>query len=155
MSVNDYNTCLTMTVIFYQSVTTAIFLRLLPSCMTVRRVCVLHRVAVIAANTPFHPSEDVFTKLSFLNDSRPGARTPSVMLIRRLVRNKQERPIPPQTCIHLVLPSYTVPYLCRKIQHDMRANFALLKRGLIFLSFPQQPQSLSGPHGSCDPGLLQ
>lgn len=155
MSVNDYNTCLTMTVIFYQSVTTAIFLRLLPSRMMVRHVFVLHRVAAVAANASFHPSEDVFTKLSFQNDSRPGARAPSVTLIRRLVRNKLESPIPSQTCIHLVLPSYTVLYLCRKIQHDMRANFALLKRGLIFLSFPQQPQSLSGPHGSCDLGLLQ
>lgn len=131
------------------------FLRLLSSRMMVRRVCILHRVAVIAANAPFHPSEDVFTKLSFLKDSRPGTLAPSKTLIRRLVRNKLESPIPPQTCINLVLPSYTVPYLCRKIQHDKRANFALLKIGLIFLSFPKQPQSLSGPHGSCDPGLLQ
>jgi len=141
--------------IFYQSVTTAIFLRLLPSRMIVRRVCMLHRMAVVAANANFHPSEDVFTKLSFLNDSRPGMLAPSKTLITRLVRNKLESPIPPQTCIHLVLPSYTVSCLCRKIQHDMRVNFALLKRGLIFLSFPKQPQSLSGPHGSCDPGLLQ
>lgn len=132
-----------MTVIFYQSVNTAIFLD--PSHSTVRRACILHREAVVVANAPLHPSEDVFTKLSFRNDSQPSARDPSVTLIMRLVRNKLESPISPQTCIHLVLPSYTVPYLCRKIQHDMRANFALLKRGLIFLSFPQQPQSLSGP----------
>lgn len=135
----------------------AIFLwtRSYPPRTTVRHACILHREAVVVANTSCYPSEDVFTKLSFLNDSQPSERGPSVTLIRRLVRNKLESPISPQTCIHLVLPSYTVPYLCRKIQHDMRANFALLKRGLIFLSFPEQPQSLSGPHGLCDPGLLR
>lgn len=116
-----------------------------PPHTSVRHACILHREAVVVANAPLHPSEDVFTKPSFRNDSQPSACGPSVMLIRRLVRNKLESPISPQTCIHLVLPSYTLPYLCRKIQCDIRVNFALLKRGLIFLSFPQQPQSLSGP----------
>lgn len=97
----------------------------------------------------------MFTKLWFLNDSQPSERSRSVTLIRRLVRNKLASCVSAPTCIHLVLPSYAALYLRRKIQHDMRVSFALLNGGLIFLSFPQQPQSRSGQHASCDRGPPQ
>lgn len=58
---------------------------------------------------PLHPTVDMFTKPSFIIDSQPSKHGPSVTLIR-LVRNKLESPISPQTYIHLVLQIYTASY---------------------------------------------
>lgn len=99
-----------------------------------------------------HPTVDLLTKPSFITDSQPGERSPSVTLIRGLVRNKLESPISPQTYIHLVLQIYTSSYLDTKIQHDMRVYSALLKRGLISLFFMKKPQSYSDQHVSYDAG---
>lgn len=97
-----------------------------------------------------HPTVDMLTKPSFITDSQPGEHSPSVTLIRRLVQNKLESPISPQTYIHLVLQIYTSSYLGTKIQHDMRVYSALLKKGLISLSFMKKPQSYSDQHVSYD-----
>lgn len=97
-----------------------------------------------------HPTVDMLTKPSFITDSQPGKHSPSVTLIRRLVRNKLESLISPQTYIHLVLQIYTSSYLGTKIQHDMRVYSALLKKGLISLSFMKKPQSYSDQHVSYD-----
>jgi len=93
------------------------------------------------------PTVDMLTKPSFIRDSQPREHSNSVTLIRRLVQNKLESPISPQTYIHLVLQIYTSSYLETKIQHDMRVYSALLKRGLISLSF-MKPQSYSDQHVS-------
>ena len=92
----------------------------------------------------------MLTKPSFITDSQPGKHSHSVTLIRRLVRNKLESTILPQTYIHLVLQIYTSNYLGMKIQHDMRVYSGLLKRGLISLSFMKKPQSYSDQHVSYD-----
>lgn len=90
---------------------------------------------------PLHPTVDMLTKPSFITDSQPGEHSPSVTLIRRLVRNKLESPISPQTYIHLVLQIYTSSYLGTKIQHDMRVYSALLKKG-VNLSFFHEETSI-------------
>lgn len=97
-----------------------------------------------------HPSVDMLTKPSFIADSQPGKHSPSVTLIRRLVRNKLASPISPQTYIHLVLQIYTSSYPGMKIQHDMRVYSAPLERRLISLSFMKKPQSYSDQHVSYD-----
>lgn len=97
-----------------------------------------------------HPTVDMLTKPSFIADSQHGKHSPSVMLIRRLVRNKLESPISPQTYIRLVLQIYTSSYPGMEIQHDMRVYSALLERGLISLSFMKEPQSYSDQHVSYD-----
>lgn len=77
---------------------------------------------VALANVPLHP-RTCLQSFHLWAAPRPTEHSPSVTLIRRLVRNKQERERPHSTCFHLVLPISVKQYLGLKIHHDMRMNF--------------------------------